>query len=343
MKNLLIPTFLILAIGCATTYQDKRQLSPNFKDGKFHNTAANEVTANSGRLLEALGIYFSDQWSTWPDWIDSQLGPTPTSRVTANDITVTLINHATVLIQAHGINILTDPIFSMRASPFSFIGPKRVRQTGITFDSLPPIDVVVISHDHYDHLDLPTMNQLIERDNPQIYVGLGVGERFDSMQNITEMDWWQSIDVNENLTLSFVEVQHFSGRSLFDRASTLWGGFVLKLGGKKIYFGGDSGYADHYVKTQEKYGAMDIAFLPIGAYKPKSFFGPIHMDPQDAVQAHLDLKAKQSIAIHYGTFQLTAEAVDEPEKALVQERVKAGVTEDEFFTIEFGVPHVITQ
>ena len=233
-------------------------------------------------------------------------------RVSGSEIRATFINHSTVLIQTGGYNIITDPIYSERCSPVSFLGPKRVRNPGIRFDDLPKIDVIIISHDHYDHLDLPTVERLVARDHPKIYLGLGVGERLDSMHNVTELDWWQRVEVGKDFYLSFVPVQHFSGRTLWDRNSTLWGGFVLEIGKRKIYFGGDSGYADHYKQTFEKFGAMDLALLPVGGYAPRDFMSFAHLDPRQAVQAHLDLHSRQSIGIHFGTFQLTSESMDEP-------------------------------
>lgn len=328
-----------LVVGAATIlssctnayYIDKRASSPRFNNGVFDSSMISDKT-----WWDFLKIRMTYDWADWPDWVESEQGDKPISKVSTDEIQVTLINHSTVLIQSNGFNIITDPIYSDRASPFSFAGPKRVRKAGVLFEDLPKIDVVIISHDHYDHFDLPTIKKLVARDNPQIFLGLGVGQYLSSTENVTELDWWQTAAVSDNFKLTFVPVQHFSGRGLFDRFSTLWGGYVLEIGTKKIYFGGDSGYADHYIKTYERFGAMDLSFLPIGAYAPKEIMEYVHLDPQQAVQAHLDLKSRKSIGIHYGTFQLTAEQIDEPTTLLSEESIKAGLHESEFVAVEFG-------
>lgn len=302
------------------------------KDGAFQNTA----TLPSKSLWTAIKMRLTTTWADWPEQVDVTPGPKPAARVDGNEAVVTLINHASFLVQTAGLNIITDPIYSDRCSPVSFAGPKRVHQPGIRFEDLPKIDVVLISHDHYDHLDSPTMSKLIARDNPLVLVGLGVGARFDTNPKVVELDWWQPYTVSNDVTISFAEVQHFSGRWLTDRNSTLWGGFVIETPAKRIYFGGDSGYGAHYQRTFDRYGAMDIALIPIGAYAPRSFMGPIHMDPKQAVQAHQDLRAKLSIGMHYGTFQLTAEPRLEPEQLLAEEKTRAGVAEDAFITIAPG-------
>ena len=262
-------------------------------------------------------------------------------RYRESGVRLTFINHATFLIQTGGYNILTDPIYSHRCSPVSFAGPARVHKPAIPFEKLPKIDVIVISHDHYDHLDRPTLARLIERDNPRIYVGLGVAARFDPSERVVELDWWESVPVENNFLLTFAEVQHFSGRTLTDRNSTLWGAFVLEVGDKKIYFGGDSGYADHYKKTFQKFGPMDLALLPIGAYAPRFFMRNAHIDPRQAVQAHFDLQSRQSIGMHHGTFQLTSEPRDEPIQLLEKEKQRAGIAPQQFITLKPGVPFTI--
>ncbi len=312
-------------------YADERSRSPHFKEGAFRNGAA--VTKS---LWDYFKVRIKTEYAKWPEWVESPYGAKPAAKVLENELRVTLINHSTLLIQTCGLNILTDPIYSERASPFSFIGPKRVRNPGIRFDDLPKIDIVIISHDHYDHLDLPTIKRLAVRDNPKIFLGLGVGKHLDSVNNVRELDWWEKVDVAPHLSLTFVPVQHFSGRTLFDRYSTLWGGFVLETGHRKIYFGGDSGYAEHYKKTFERFGPMDLSLLPIGGYAPRSFMGFAHLDPKQAVQAHLDLHSRKSIGIHYGTFQLTAESIDEPAELLAKERKIAGLRADEFITAAHG-------
>jgi len=314
-----------------SSYKDQRTRSKHFDGSVFFNPVRNDKS-----FWSFLKMRLGTDYANWPDWIPSEFGKINPVRVFDREIHVTHINHSTVLIQIAGKNILTDPIFSDRCSPVSWAGPKRVRQPGIEFDRLPPIDYVLISHDHYDHLDLPTIDRLIKRDNPHFFVGLGVGERFESMQNVLEMDWWESHRVSERIQFHFVPVQHFSGRSLWDRNSTQWGGFVIEADQNRIYFGGDTGYADHFKQTKERLGPMKLALLPIGAYGPRDFMRYAHVDPYEAVQAHLDLEAETSIGIHYGTFQLTSEEYNAPVSELAKAKEKFGVPEGKFLTLNFG-------
>jgi L-ascorbate metabolism protein UlaG (beta-lactamase superfamily) len=319
-----------------SSYKDERMRSAYFRDGRFHNDK--EMTTN---LWSFLKMRRNTPWAVWPDWVEADRGPAPPARVEGREIRVTLINHSTVLIQTAGYNIITDPIYSDRAGPFSRIGPRRVRSPGIRFDDLPKIDAMMVSHDHYDHLDLPTIRRLVRRDDPRICLGLGAGRRLDSMDKVTELDWWERTEVGDDFFVSFTPVQHFSGRTLADRFSTLWGGFVLEISDRKIYFAGDSGYADHYKQTFERFGPMDLSLLPIGAYSPRGFMGFVHIDPKQAVQAHLDLQSRQSLAMHFGTFQQSAEPIEEPIELLVKERELAGLKEEEFAVREFGQPLAI--
>lgn len=306
-------------------------------NGKFKN----QHPQQSKSLFAYLKMTREHPFSKWPAWVDSNYGAKPPERVDDGSAQVTVINQSSVLVQTAGYNILTDPVYAERVSPVSFAGPKRVRNPGLRFEDLPPIDVIVVSHDHYDHLDVATVHKLIKRDNPYIFVGLGVAKRLKNRERVTELDWWEAHELNEDFTVTFVPTQHFSGRGLFDGDSTLWGGFVLDVGARKIYFGGDTGYADHFQQTYEQFGAMDIALIPIGAYSPRSFMAPMHMDPKQAVQAHLDLHAKRSVGMHYATFQMTSEPMEEPEQLLLVERAKAGIEDDAFVALPFGQVLVI--
>ena len=232
----------------------------------------------------------------------------------SSPIHITSIGHATVLIQARNLNILTDPQLSDRASPVSFAGPTRIRKPGLTLDELPQIHYVVVSHNHYDHLDLPSLVALHKKFKPVFVVPLGNGAllRDVGLDSVIELDWWQS---HQEITL--VPVQHWSARGVMDRNESLWGGFVFSLAQKKIFFAGDTGYGPHFKMIREKMGPMDISLLPIGAYEPRWFMKDQHMNPEDAVQAHLDLESRHSLAIHFETFQMTDEAFEEPRKALL--------------------------
>ncbi|HEY7773960.1 MAG TPA: MBL fold metallo-hydrolase [Marinagarivorans sp.] len=307
--------------------------SDNFQAGKFQNLEPIEAKSLWGFIKARM----TTDWAKWPkDVIINEGAPPPTS-LNGSNARITFINHATVLIQVAGLNIITDPHFTERCSPLSFAGPKRVHKPGIAFHNLPKIDAVLISHDHYDHLDLATIEKLVHRDAPVIFAGLGVKRHLEQDAKVIEMDWWDQKALSDNVAIHFAEVQHFSGRGLWDKNTTLWGGFVIEVRGKtKIYFGGDSGYGGHYHRTYDRFGPMDLALIPIGAYAPRDFMAPVHLDPAQAVQAHKDLHAKQSIGIHFGTFQLTAEQIDEPERLLKSARAEQQLGEDEFITLQPG-------
>lgn len=261
--------------------------------------------------------------------------PKPPIEVTKG-IQVTFVNHATVLLQADGINFLTDPIWSERCSPFSFIGPKRYRDPGIAYADLPKIHCVLISHNHYDHFDKETIRCLIQDHDPLFILGIGL-ERLAKklgMKKVVFLDWWESKD--SPLPITFVPALHFSGRGLFDRNKSLWGGFVIKTSSGPIYFAGDTGYGSHFKEIAKRLGNPILALLPIGAYEPRWFMRPVHMNPADAVQAHLDLQAKQSMGIHFGTFKLSDEDIDEPVLDLAKALKEKQVSTEVFWLPQFG-------
>lgn len=254
--------------------------------------------------------------------------------------TLTWIGHATFLIQIDGINILTDPHFTQRASPVSFAGPKRWVKPGLKLEELPHIDIVVISHNHYDHLDKPTLRDLVAQQPdkpPQFYVPLGVAELFSDMgiASVTEMDWWQQHQ-QQSVVITALPVQHFSGRSLSDTNETLWAGWLFAVSGQKIFFGGDTGYSKDFLDIYERIGAIDFALLPIGAYEPRWFMQAMHVNPEEAVQIFQDLRTRYAVGMHWGTFKLTDEDMDEPPKRLVTAREAAGIAAEQFFVMQHG-------
>jgi L-ascorbate metabolism protein UlaG (beta-lactamase superfamily) len=258
--------------------------------------------------------------------------------VEKENIRITFINHSTFLIQVDGVNILTDPIYSQRASPLRWAGPRRMRSPGIKFENLPRIDVVLISHNHYDHLDLPTIRTISGSHHPKFITPLGVSAYLTGQQiaGVSELDWWQNEEVKNGIIIQAVPAQHFSGRGLFDRDATLWCGFTIKTSKGLIYFAGDSGYNENIFKEiAEKTGSIKISILPIGAYKPYWFMSAVHTSPEDAVKAHIDLKSRNSIASHFGTFPLADEGHDDPPKDLLV-ALKKGLEAETFVALGQG-------
>lgn len=279
------------------------------------------------------------QPAPWPQWVDSA----PTAKPAAchsphiADWRITHVNHATVLVQIGPWNVLTDPVWSDRVSPVTFAGPKRVRSVGIALDDLPPIHAVLLSHDHYDHLDIRTLMWLHARDKPLIVTGLGVDATLTAhgIDHVAALDWWQSVTLGP-LALFFLPAQHFSGRGARDRNRTLWGSLLVRSSAGSLYFAGDTGYGPHFEAIHAHFGAPRLALLPIGAYEPRWFMGPVHMDPADAVRAHQDLQAVHSLGIHFNTFQLTDEAIDAPVMSLRDELTKVGLSEQVFGVLAEG-------
>jgi L-ascorbate metabolism protein UlaG (beta-lactamase superfamily) len=249
---------------------------------------------------------------------DVQQSKTPAC-TEGNELRVTLINHSTLLLQQYGANILTDPIWSRRASPFTWIGPRRRREPGVRWEDLPRIDIVLVSHNHYDHLDLATLHRLAARGESRFVVPVGVGRllRSRNIGPVHELDWGESLSLAP-VTIHSVPALHFSARGIFDRNRTLWCGYVIGAADRTVYFVGDTAFGDHFAQIRKRFGAPRLALLPIGAYEPRWFMSPSHMAPDDAVRAHQILGAKTSIAIHHGTFQLGDEAIDTPKQFLAR-------------------------
>ena len=288
--------------------------------------------------LGFFSLFFKYKRSPWPDWVASDYGERPLGRVGTGRIRTTFINHATVLIQTDSCNILTDPIWAYRCSPFSWAGPRRHRDPGLRMEDLPPIDVVLISHNHYDHMDLPSLRRLQSMFQPRIIAGAGnrVYLERKGLSRVEELEWWDSAERGTAPSITFVPAKHFSGRGLFDRNKTLWGGFVIESSAGSVYFAGDTGYGPHFREIASRFGQIDLSFLPIGAYEPRSFMCAVHMNPPEAVQAHLDLRSQQSTGIHFGTFRLAFEGMDDPGKDLVRARDAAGLPPDAFEVPDFG-------
>lgn len=282
------------------------------------------------------------QGSVWPKNIPAPLVPQLPATVPAGQVATTFIGHATFLLQLPGLNVLTDPMFSPRASPFSWAGPKRVRPPALTLAQLPRIDVVLVSHNHYDHLDLPTLRWLARERQPRFVTMLGNKAWLEKrgVHPVVELDWWQAHAATPELEIVCTPAQHFAARWPWDRCRTLWGGFALQTPAGRIYFAGDSGYSSTFREIGARLGPFDLALLPIGAYEPRWFLAPVHCTPEEAVRIHRDVRSRQSVAMHFGTFQLTDEGIDEPLIALAVARTAHGVAAADFLIPGFGETRV---
>ena len=276
-----------------------------------------------------------EQKAPWPSRIDQP--PCQPAALEDSAAVVTFIGHSTFLIQTPAGNILTDPMYSERAGPLNLFGPRRVRQPAVAFDDLPPISLVALSHNHYDHCDLATLRRLARRFDPVVVTPLGNGRlvRSARIRRAEELDWWQSVQVG-GASVTLTPAHHFAARTPFDRNRALWGGFMLTLGEVRIFFAGDTAYGTFFQDIGGRLGPIDLALIPIGAYEPRWFMRSVHMNPEEAVQAHIDLAPSESIGMHFGTFQLTSEGLEAPLRALEQARNERGITESKFSTLAFG-------
>ncbi|MGQ0699106.1 MAG: MBL fold metallo-hydrolase [Panacagrimonas sp.] len=274
----------------------------------------------------------------WARNVEAPPGPAPAARVDHGSMLVTVVGHATTLIQVDGLNLLTDPIWSERASPFGFIGPKRFTPPGIAFDELPKIDAVLIGHNHFDHLDLPTLERLYARFDPVFVVGLGQSAllKEQGIARTVELDWWQAWDMPNGCKLWGAQSKHWTGRLPGDRNLSLWLSYVIETRGGPVYFAGDTGYGAHFSAARKRFGPMRHALLPIGAYNPRWLTAYQHMDPAEAVRAHRDLDSQSSLAIHFGTFELADDGQVEPPQDLAKARAAMGLDEAAFRAPEFG-------
>ena len=319
-------------------------ISDHFDGTHFFNPEPTIRSSNSGRRISFFSFLIRrlrakpEDWSQWPKHIENRVYPAPGGEVAAGAAEVSFIGHSCFLLRLPGLTVLTDPVFSSRCSPVSFAGPKRVRDPGIALRALPKIDLVLLSHNHYDHLDVASLRKLRRRfPGMRIVTSLGNAKFLagKGLHGAVELDWWEAHGLGET-RITATPARHFSARTLWDRNETLWAGFVLEHRGAKIYFAGDSGYTKFFGEIGQRLGAPDISLLPIGAYEPRWFMGPVHMNPADAVQAFLDLHSGQAIGMHFGTFQLTAEAIDQPQIDLAAAKAEAGLPDDAFVTLDCG-------
>jgi L-ascorbate metabolism protein UlaG (beta-lactamase superfamily) len=280
--------------------------------------------------------------SPWPESVPLTAYPPPPP-VVPGAIAATFVGHSTFLLRTTNAVILTDPMFATHAGPFGRLGPRRVHPPALPLDSLPIPDIVLVSHNHYDHLQPSSLRRCTQGAEPQFVTALGLGPflRRMTLQNVIELDWWQEADLGDGRTVTCVPAQHFSGRTPFDGNRTLWCGFVLRTAAETIYFAGDSGYGPHFTEIGRRCPSIDLALLPIGAYEPRSFMRPVQMNPAEAVQAHLDVGARVSLGMHFGTFQLSDEAIDEPLLALGRALDDRDIPDQAFTTLDFGESVVV--
>ncbi len=335
-----LPTIVLAAIlGCTTMSESTDKRPYHHTDKGFRNLY---VTIDKG-----LSDVFKMRFGGDTEWINPKTEAPQVPRTAPNLSLVrtpqvdqplfTWVGHSTFLIQYKGISILTDPIFSERASPVSFAGPKRYTEPGLRITDLPAIDVVVISHNHYDHLDLPTLKTLgpdvtyvVPLKNGELLRGVG-------LTKIHELDWHESLDLPNGLKIHATPSQHWSARGIFDRRDALWAAFVLEWSDYKVFFGGDTGYTQKlFTDIGERYGPFDASLIPIGAYEPRWFMKAAHVNPSEAVAIHQDIKSKWSLGIHWGTFPLTAESPLSPPQALELVLKTANIAQSEFITLAIG-------
>jgi L-ascorbate metabolism protein UlaG (beta-lactamase superfamily) len=325
---------------------NRGKITDHFNGRKFHN-----ITPRAHGFAALLRWMLNRQQGPWTA-TPAEYGPKPLAQVPtvgdpADALRITFVNHSTFLIQCFGVNLLTDPIWSERASPFTWTGPKRMRSPAIRLEDLPRIHAVLLSHDHYDHMDAPTLRYLWKTHRPTFYTGLGNKRRLKllGIDRTVEMDWWDSVKLPAGMRLTCTPAQHFSGRTPFDRDSTLWCSFAIEpprehADSGAIYFGADTGFGPHFPAIATKFPSIRAAILPIGAYRPEWFMGEVHCSPFEAVEAHRILQPKVSIGCHFGTFPLADdgqnEAIEDLHKAL-----RAQPIQGEFIVPEFGAANDI--
>jgi L-ascorbate metabolism protein UlaG (beta-lactamase superfamily) len=320
-------------------------VSDHFDGARFFDPEGAAPRGGADLLRWMIGSRWRGTRAKWPAWAPSPYVDHPPARVDGASWRICYVGHASWLVQTAGLNLLLDPVWSQRASPFRRLGPKRVNDPGIAFADLPPIDLVLVSHAHYDHLDLPTLSRLAAAHRCRVITPLGndtIMRKHDPSIAAESCDWDQRVEIAAGIAVTPVPTRHWSARNLSDRNMSLWASFVIEAAGGRIYFVGDSGYGDgaYFRRTRERYGPLKLAILPIGAYEPRWFMREQHMNPAEAVQALLDCGAETALASHHGTFQLTDEAIDAPLIALTDALKAAGIPPTRFRALRPGQAHM---
>jgi len=285
--------------------------------------------------------YMGREKAEWPDSVPSPHSDTPPPRVAGPEWRLSYVGHASWLLQTAGLNILVDPVWARRVSPVSFLGPTRVNDPGVAFDALPPIDVVLVSHCHYDHLDAATLSRLAAAHGCRVITPLGndtIIRDHDPSIRVEAHDWGDRVELGPGVAVTLAPMRHWAARHLLDRNKALWAAFVIETPAGRIYHVADSGYGDgsHFRSARERHGPFRLAVLPIGAYEPRWFMSEQHMNPEESVKAFRDCGAELALAHHYGTVQLTDEPIDAPVKALAAARVAAGIAPERFRVLQPG-------
>ena len=345
MRQLFL-TLVLLAIQATSTLQasntEDRFFSgaPRNDDGRFTNIVGDIGHGTAGIrvpfMLRRLGTYFRDGDGA-PEWVAND-GAFLRENARHSIPTVTWIGHATLLVQVEHVTFLTDPTWSNRPSPVPLIGPKRYVKPGLEMENLPPIDFVVISHNHYDHLDLPTLRAL-EKLNPEVefFVPVGNGDllRQQGLEHVTELDWGQSTNY-KGATIHCLPSQHWSKRSLRDTQKALWSSWAVTGDQRRFYFAGDTGYFPGFKAIGQRLGPFDLVAVPIGAYEPRAMMRESHMNPEEAVDAAQDLGASRAVAIHFGTFDLSDEPLAEPPLRFKNAASSQALGEDNAWVLNIG-------
>ncbi len=361
MKRRVTVLIALLALGVSlpfaactgehrTPRMELRQGSDHFDGEKYFNPVnpaapPPEAGQSRSRYRWLWRWVFGDSWPEWPGAKTFSPGPPPPGRVPRGTLRVTPVGHATFLVQMDGLNILFDPIWSERCSPVSWAGPRRYKQPGIRFEDLPPIDVVLVTHNHYDHLDLPTLERLGRRGTPAAITPLGNAEliRAAAIPSVTELDWWESVPLSPEVTVTLVPAQHFSARTPWDRNRTLWGAFILSGPAGNLFHAGDTGYGPHFKEISRRFSPIRMALLPISPFRtrdsqdsPASNYVSVHMGPAEAVQAHVDLGAQTSLACHYQVFQLGTDGFDDAVSELAAQVKERNLPSAAFIAPQIG-------